>query len=239
MAGAPRNERFVAGIVVLTGAGISAESGIKTFRDHNGLWENHRIEDVASPEGFRRDPELVQTFYNLRRRQLLSPEVKPNAAHEALAEFESRRRGDFLLVTQNIDNLHERAGSLRIVHMHGELLKARCRFSGRVVDCRADLDTKNPCPCCAKPGGLRPHVVWFGEMPLQMERIEAALSRCTLFISIGTSGQVYPAAGFVNWVPPAAHTVEINKDESMMSGAFKQHFRGPAGIEVPRFLRGI
>jgi NAD-dependent deacetylase len=226
-------------IVILTGAGISAESGIRTFRDQNGLWEDHRLEDVASPEGFRRDPEMVHRFYNTRRAQLLSEEVKPNPAHQALADLESRWSGDFLLVTQNIDNLHERAGSKKLIHMHGELLKVRCQHTGRTVEWRRDLDQRNPCLCCQQAGRLRPHVVWYGEMPLEMDRIEAAISKCDLFISIGTSGNVYPAAGFVNWVPRHARTVEINKDESMMSHAFKEQIRGSAGEAVPEFVRTL
>src|SRR5688572_11753045 len=185
-----------ASIVVLTGAGISAESGIKTFRDNNGLWENHRVEDVCTPEAFTRNPELVQQFYNARRRQLVA-EAKPNPAHAALADFERNFGGDFILITQNVDDLHERAGSRNLRHMHGELLKARCSKTQIVVPWTANITADTPCPCCSKTGLLRPHIVWFGEMPLFMDEIEAALSRCDLFVSIGTSGQVYPAAGFV------------------------------------------
>ncbi|MGB1222053.1 MAG: Sir2 family NAD+-dependent deacetylase, partial [Alcanivoracaceae bacterium] len=184
-------------IVILTGAGISAESGIRTFRGADGLWEEHRLEDVATPEAFARDPALVQRFYNERRRPLLQGQFQPNAAHQALARLQNALPGRVLLVTQNIDDLHERAGSPAVLHMHGELLKAHCQYSQQVFPVDGDLDPHTPCPCCQRPGGLRPHVVWFGEMPLQMDTIYAALQHCTLFISIGTSGNVYPAAGFV------------------------------------------
>lgn len=224
-------------IVILTGAGISAESGIKTFRDQNGLWENHRVEDVASPEGFERDPNLVHRFYNERRKQLL--ETKPNPAHDALASFEKNWKGEFLLVTQNIDDLHERSGSKKMIHMHGELLKARCVRSGKVSACRTDINTETLCPCCERAGSLRPHIVWFGEIPFGMDQIEQELKNCQIFLSIGTSGNVYPAAGFVNRVPRTAQTIEINKDESMMSHAFQKHIRGAAGEVLPEFLNTI
>jgi NAD-dependent deacetylase len=226
-------------IVILTGAGISAESGIRTFRDHNGLWENHRIEDVASPEGFARDPKLVHTFYNARRAQLQEPGLTPNPAHLALAELEKRWKGEFLLVTQNVDNLHERAGSRRLIHMHGELLKVRCAQSGKVLEWKSDLGVSTPCTCCGRPGHLRPHIVWFGEMPLEMDRIYAALSECSIFIAIGTSGQVYPAAGFVAEVPRQARKIEINAERSMMSHAFGEQRLGLAGTEVPKLIQEL
>ncbi|MDX1805164.1 MAG: NAD-dependent deacylase, partial [Alcanivorax sp.] len=183
-------------IVILTGAGISAESGIQTFRAADGLWENHRVEDVATPEAFQRNPTLVQDFYNQRRRQLLDG-ITANAAHQALARLEQQwRHGEVLVITQNIDNLHEQAGSRNLIHMHGELLKGRCQRCGGLVELQGDLTVDLPCPLCGSPGCLRPHVVWFGEMPLQMERIYQALSECSQFVSIGTSGNVYPAAGF-------------------------------------------
>jgi NAD-dependent deacetylase len=206
-------------IVVLTGAGISAESGIRTFRATDGLWEDHRIEEVATPEGFAANPLLVHQFYNARRRQLLDPAIKPNAAHSALAklEYEWKQRPDheFLLVTQNVDNLHERAGSQNLIHMHGELLKIRCTATGLVFDHREDLGIDSVCRCCRQPGNLRPHIVWFGEIPLAMPRIQTALSKCDLFVSIGTSGQVYPAAGFCDMAHQAgAHTIEINLEST-------------------------
>lgn len=227
-------------IVVLTGAGISAESGIQTFRGADGLWENHRIEDVASPQGFAADPVMVHRFYNLRRHQLLHGDIKPNPAHLALAELERRFDGEFLLVTQNIDNLHEQAGSEKLIHMHGELLKMHCSGTGEVYPIETDLNVDDRCQCCNRPGQLRPHVVWFGEMPLQMDTIYGALSRCDLFIAVGTSGNVYPAAGFVaEAVQAGAHTVEINLEPSAVESVFDEHVYGPAGVELPKFVEQL
>lgn len=224
-------------IVILTGAGISAESGLKTFRAADGLWENHRVEAVASPQGFAANPELVQRFYNGRRRQLLSPEIRPNKGHEALARLEKRFSGDVLLVTQNIDNLHERAGSENVVHMHGELLKMHCSNCGSVYPIKEDIRVGDRCACCDRAGTLRPHVVWFGEMPLQMERIYASLEACDLFISIGTSGNVYPAAGFVQVARQSgAHTVELNLEPSEVGSAFARKIYGPASEVVPSYV---
>ncbi len=224
-------------IVILTGAGISAESGIRTFRDGNGLWEDHRVEDVASPEGFARDPKLVLNFYNQRRQQLLSDEVKENAGHIALAKLEREHAGEVLLVTQNVDDLHERAGSKNLIHIHGELLQKRCSRSQTVSEVRTDLNVDDVCDCCGAAGTLRPNIVWFGEMPFQMERIEAALQKCDLFISIGTSGAVYPAAGFVSLANACgAETVMLNLDESDNAGAFKRSEFGPATKVVPMFV---
>lgn len=228
-------------IVILTGAGISAESGIKTFRAADGLWENHRVEDVATPEAFLRDANLVQTFYNKRREQLLSPAIQPNAAHLALAKLEQAfPTGQVLLVTQNIDNLHERAGSRNLIHMHGELLKGRCQTTGGLVDVTDDLTPSLPCPLCGAAGCLRPHVVWFGEMPLEMERIYQALARCDRFISIGTSGNVYPAAGFVEEANRhGAHTVELNLEPSQRLTAFAEHKHGLATELVPAYVEEL
>jgi len=181
-------------IVILTGAGISAESGISTFRDANGLWEHYRIEDVASPNAFRQDPELVHRFYNLRRAQLHV--VKPNEAHFALAELETAWLGGFLLITQNVDDLHERAGSKKLVHMHGEIRKLRCQNCGTVSYHEADAGLGTICNMCMKAGKMRPDIVWFGEMPYQMDLCHEALGTADIFIAIGTSGQVYPAASF-------------------------------------------
>ncbi len=226
-------------IVVLTGAGISAESGIKTFRASDGLWENHRIEDVATPEAFERDPVLVQTFYNTRRRDLLNGK-QPNAAHIALAEFQQRFPDRLTIVTQNIDNLHELGGSEKVIHMHGELLKARCMLSQRTFAWQEDIDNKTPCPCCNNTGTLRPHIVWFNEMPLHMREIEEALNYCDLFISIGTSGNVYPAAGFFQLAKSCgADTVELNLEPSMNASAFDGSFQGPASELVPAFLQQL
>jgi NAD-dependent deacetylase len=226
-------------IVILTGAGISAESGIKTFRDHNGLWENHRIEDVASPGGFRRNPDMVQSFYNARRSQLLSPEIKPNAAHAALAELEARWPDGFLLVTQNVDDLHERAGSKALIHMHGELLKIRCTRSEGVFECREPITKDSTCECCGRTETLRPHIVWFGEIPFEVDAIQKALSQCSLFAAIGTSGQVYPAAGFVNYVPESARRIEINIESTDDGDGFFERMEGPATKTVPQFVKEL
>ncbi|PKM22136.1 MAG: NAD-dependent protein deacylase [Gammaproteobacteria bacterium HGW-Gammaproteobacteria-14] len=224
-------------IVILTGAGISAESGIRTFRGADGLWENHRLEDVATPEAFARNPALVQRFYNERRRQLQLPEIQPNAAHLALARLEQELPGSVTLITQNIDDLHGRAGSRNMVHMHGELLSVFCTRSKKRRRWNEDLATAEPCDCCQPPGILRPDVVWFGEIPLQMERIEEALMNCQLFISIGTSGNVYPAAGFVRLARQAgARCIEVNIEGSMISDAFHEHRVGPASVKVPQLV---
>lgn len=228
-------------LVILTGAGISAESGVPTFRASDGLWEGHRIEEVATPEGFAANPALVQDFYNKRRRQLA--EVQPNRAHHALAELAARWEGDFLLVTQNVDDLHDRAHALRppgpgfgLIHMHGELLKAHCTATAQVIDCAGDLDPRHDSPFSSE-GWLRPHIVWFGEMPLHMKRIEAAIARADLFISIGTSGAVYPAAGFVQDARRAgARTIEINLEPSQGARRFDEGLYGPATETVPVFV---
>jgi NAD-dependent deacetylase len=229
-----------ADIVVLTGAGISRESGLHTFRDADGIWARHRIEDVATPEAFARDPEAVHAFYNARRRGLLDSAIQPNAAHRALAELEQRWPGPVLLVTQNIDDLHERAGSRNLIHMHGEILKARCTACGSVRPWRDDLSTDLPCPACANAGGMRPDVVWFGEMPLAMDRIYEALADVELFISIGTSGAVYPAAGFVAEARAAgAHTVELNLEPSEGAQHFAEARHGPASEIVPAYVQEL
>lgn len=226
--------------MVLTGAGISAESGIQTFRAADGLWENHRVEDVASPEGFARDPALVRRFYNERRKKLLDPGVTPNAGHLALAKLEREFPGDFLLVTQNIDDLHERAGSNHLLHLHGELFKVRCLQSGKIFIWKEDITPSSACPCCGKTGVLRPHIVWFGEMPLFMDRISEALEACDLFLSIGTSGNVYPAAGFVRIAAGAgARTVELNLEPSVGASQFLEKRYGPAGKILPEFVQEI
>lgn len=227
-------------IVVLTGAGISAESGIQTFRAADGLWENHRIEDVATPEGFVRDPQLVHRFYNERRAHLQQPQIQPNGAHHALAELEQAFKGEFLLITQNIDDLHERAGSRQLIHMHGELFNIRCTRSGQIFTTREPIQTDMRCACCQQTGTLRPDIVWFGEMPLQMELIYAALERCDLFLSIGTSGHVYPAAGFVEVASSVgARTIEINLQPSKIQSAFDEHLYGPASEAVPALVRQL
>lgn len=232
-------------LVVLTGAGISAESGLLTFRDNDGLWCNHRIEDVATPEAFARNPRLVDEFYNLRRAQL--KEVQPNAAHHALAELAERWEAPLLLVTQNVDDLHGRALKERtprpgfsLLHMHGELKKARCLACEEVHNWEEAVDRATVAPCCKKAGYLRPHIVWFGEMPLEMERIYRALCECRLFISIGTSGNVYPAAGFVQEARRAgAHTVELNLEPSQGYSLFDEKIYGKASEVVPEFVERL
>lgn len=227
-------------VVILTGAGISAESGIRTFRAADGLWENHRIEDVATPEGFLKNPDLVQRFYNERRLQLQTPEVMPNPAHLALVKLEEHLQDHFLLVTQNVDNLHEQAGSQRVIHMHGELLKVRCVETGKVYVWREDIHRDSLCQCCTQPQILRPHIVWFGEMPFEMERIYQHLVDADLFISIGTSGNVYPAAGFVEMAKNSgAHTVELNLDPTKGSTLFDESYLGPAGTIVPEYIHQL
>jgi NAD-dependent deacetylase len=266
-------------IVILTGAGISAESGLATFRGPDGLWEGHRVEDVATPEAFRRDPALVHQFYDARRARL--SEVEPNEAHRALARLDAAWPGELLLVTQNVDDLHERAGSKRLLHMHGELTSGWClacgeRFhwqgpmsptsvrpepveglslnlntegqgspstsSGRTgvrgtYESASSGRTVNVCPSCQITGQVRPDIVWFGEMPYDMERIEDALQHCDLFASIGTSGAVYPAAGFVQTARYCgAHCLEINLEPSQGSVFFHESRIGPAGEIVPAWV---
>jgi len=225
-------------LVVLTGAGISAESGVPTFRGPDGLWEGHRLEDVATPEAFARDPTLVQRFYDARREALA--DVAPNAAHEALAQLNLALGEDFLLVTQNVDDLHERAGATNLVHMHGELKRARCLACGAAPRWEGPLSKPHSCPACQVPGRLRPDIVWFGEMPYEMDRIHRALARCTLFVSIGTSGAVYPAAGFVDVARRAgAQTLELNLDDSAATWSFAESRRGPAGKLVPEWVAEV
>lgn len=231
------NHSHFSSIVVLTGAGISAESGIQTFRASDGLWEEHRIEDVATPEGFQRDPALVQRFYNQRRAPLLRGEVEPNLAHKALANLQERFAGEFMLVTQNIDNLHEQGGSSSVRHMHGEILKMRCTQSSQVFACNDEISATQRCACCQKKGTLRPHIVWFGEMPLYMDEIYTALASCDLFLSIGTSGNVYPAAGFVQAANQAgALSIEINLETSLVASEFDHGVYGKASEVLPDWV---
>ncbi|MCH2189890.1 MAG: NAD-dependent protein deacylase [Gammaproteobacteria bacterium] len=224
-------------IVILTGAGISAESGIKTFRAADGLWEEHRIEDVATPEGFAADPKLVHRFYNQRRRPLLDGAVAPNPAHFALARLQRAFAGEVMLVTQNIDNLHEQAGSKAVLHMHGEILKMRCKQTGQIFVCDGDISVENRCECCSSQGTLRPHIVWFGEMPFHMEDIYRALAECDCFVAVGTSGNVYPAAGFVQLASQSgAKTIEINLEASTLASSFDQAIYGKASEVLPAWV---
>ncbi|WP_119167254.1 Sir2 family NAD+-dependent deacetylase [Algihabitans albus] len=227
-------------IVVLTGAGISKESGLDTFRDADGIWSQVSLEEVATPEGFRRDPVKVQAFYNARRRQLQDQAVKPNLAHRALGRLHRALGEEMLLVTQNIDDLHERGGAGPVLHMHGELLRARCLACRADSVWTADIDSASRCSRCSSTGQLRPHVVWFGEMPLEMERIYGALADCDLFVSIGTSGNVYPAAGFVAEAREAgAHTLELNLEPSEGATLFAEKRYGPASELVPLWVEEV
>ncbi len=222
-------------IVVLTGAGISAESGVATFRGPDGLWEGHRVEDVATPEAFARDPALVHAFYDARRARLRG--VAPNAAHHALAQLDAEWPGELLIVTQNVDDLHERAGARRLLHMHGELNSAWCQACDRRFAWAEPLGDLPPCPGCGKHGRMRPDIVWFGEMPYEMERIDAALMDADLFVSIGTSGAVYPAAGFVQTARYCgARTLEMNLEPSLGSIYFHESRIGRAGELVPEWV---
>ena len=224
----------VRNIVVLTGAGVSAESGIDTFRTAGGLWERYRPEDVATPEAFARDPDLVLGFYHLRRAAI--QEAQANAAHRALGRLEAAWPGDLLIVTQNVDDLHERGGARRVHHMHGQHLIAWCRACDARSPWRGPLRDHPPCPQCGA-AALRPDVVWFGEMPYGMDLIHAALRRVDLFVSIGTSGAVYPAAGFVRSARDlGARTLELNLETSRGSRWFHESRLGPASVLVPQWV---
>lgn len=224
-------------IVILTGAGISAESGIATFRDSGGLWAEHRVEDVATPEGYAANPKLVLDFYNERRRQL--KDARPNAAHYALSELERRFNGSVWIITQNVDDLHERAGSRNLIHMHGELLKVCCTKCGALFHTEADITLESVCGKCHHKGSLRPDIVWFGEMPKSMDIIEELLLNADMFISIGTSGSVYPAAGFVSAVSKNARTIELNLEKSYGASNFKEHIYGKASVIVPDYVNNL
>ena len=228
----------VSSIVVLTGAGVSAESGLATFRGPDGLWEGHRVEDVCTPEAYRRNPALVLEFYDARRAKLRT--VEPNAAHKALARLDDEWPGKLLLITQNVDDLHERAGSKRLLHMHGELASAWCLACGERFGWEGPMGEEARCPTCDSQGHVRPDIVWFGEMPYEMDRIEEALRACDLFVSIGTSGAVYPAAGFVQTARYCgATTLEINLEPSLGSTLFDESRTGRAGDLVPVFVDEI
>ncbi|MBF6603079.1 MAG: NAD-dependent deacylase [Sphingorhabdus sp.] len=229
--------REINNIVILTGAGISAESGVATFRGPDGLWEGHRVEDVATPEAFQRDPDLVLKFYDERRAKLQT--VEPNAAHKALARLDAEWGGNLLLVTQNVDDLHDRAGSSRLVHMHGDLLNGLCLSCGQRSVITDDFSNRPACPHCGERT-IRPDIVWFGEMPYHMDQIELALARCDLFVSIGTSGAVYPAAGFVQTARHyGAQALEMNLDPSDGSLYFHESRMGKAGELVPAWVETL
>ncbi|KQT31942.1 NAD-dependent deacylase [Sphingomonas sp. Leaf412] len=224
-------------IVILTGAGISAESGIATFRGPGGLWEGHRVEDVCTPEALADDPVLVHRFYDARRAALAA--VAPNAAHRALARLQAADRHDVMLVTQNVDDLHERGGAAQVLHMHGQLLSALCARCGAHTGWAGDMPPGTRCPACGAPA-LRPDIVFFGEMPYSMDAIEAALARADLFVSIGTSGAVYPAAGFVQIAAHhGARTLELNLEPSAGTAWFDEARHGPAGVLVPAWVEEL
>jgi NAD-dependent deacetylase len=225
-------------IVILTGAGVSAESGLATFRGPDGLWEGHRVEDVCTPEAYARDPALVHAFYDARRAKLGT--VQPNAAHEALARLDVEWPGELLLVTQNVDDLHERAGSKRLLHMHGELARGWCLTCDERFPWTGPMGEAAHCPSCGVEGQVRPDIVWFGEMPYEMDRIEQALRDCDLFVSVGTSGAVYPAAGFVQTARYCgAQTLEINLEPSLGSVYFDESRIGRAGELVPAWVAEV
>jgi len=222
-------------IVILTGAGVSAESGLATFRGPDGLWEGHRVEDVCTLDAFAHDPALVHAFYDARRAKLGT--VEPNAAHDALARLDAEWPGELLLVTQNVDDLHERAGSKRLIHMHGELAKGWCLACDQRFAWAGAMDEGATCPVCQVSGRVRPDIVWFGEMPYAMERIDDAVRACDLFVSIGTSGAVYPAAGFVQTARYCgARTLEINLEPSIGSTFFSECRIGRAAELVPGWV---
>ena len=229
------NHSEINSIVILTGAGVSAESGLATFRGPDGLWEGHRVEDVCTPEAFRRDPALVHAFYDARRAKLGT--VEPNAAHEALARLDAEWAGELLLITQNVDDLHERAGSSRLLHMHGELAKGWCLACDERFGWTGGMGEGARCSLCGTSGHVRPDIVWFGEMPYEMDRIDEELRNADLFVSIGTSGAVYPAAGFVQTARYCgARTLEMNLDPSLGSTFFDESRIGPAGKLVPEWV---
>jgi NAD-dependent deacetylase len=225
-------------IVVLTGAGISADSGLATFRGADGLWEGHRVEDVATPEAYVRDPALVHQFYDARRARL--GEVQPNAAHLALAKLDAEWPGELLIVTQNVDDLHERAGAKRLLHMHGELTSGWCLACDERFPWQGPMGEGAGCPTCQVAGQVRPDIVWFGEMPYEMERIERALQTADLFVSIGSSGAVYPAAGFVQTARYCgAHCIEMNLEPSKGSIFFHESRMGRAAELVPAWVEEV
>jgi NAD-dependent deacetylase len=230
------------GIVVLTGAGISKESGIDTFRDKDGLWTRVDPEDVATIEAWHRDKKKVLDFHNDTRETFRGAHIAPNAAHEALALLEQRYEGEVMIVTQNIDTLHEQAGSKHVIHMHGRDGEIRCMNCGTVTESDEKLSPASICPHCKAVGELRPNIVWFGEMPMHMDEIHQVLGRCGLFLSIGTSGEVYPAAGFVMHVRRynhRAHTVELNLEPTDNQTLFHQHIYGPATLTVPPYVERV
>ena len=234
------NSKKSKNIVILTGAGISAESGIKTFRGQGGLWEGHTIEEVATLQGFIRNPNLVHHFYNERRKALNHPSIKPNKAHFALSKLQKEWKGEVCVITQNVDNLHERAKQEGVIHMHGELLKISCLHCENIFEWKKNTNTALSCPECSKIKSLRPHIVWFGETPFEIKVIDEKLAKASLFISIGTSGNVYPAAGFVEQALLAgAQTIEINLQPSINQKLFQKTIYGKATKMIPLFVEQL
>jgi NAD-dependent deacetylase len=223
-------------LVILSGAGLSAESGVATFRGADGLWEGHRIEDVATPEAFKKQPELVHRFYNLRRAALKT--VEPNAAHHALVRLEREWPGPFLHITQNVDDLNERAGARKLLHMHGQLRQVRCMWCRVVLTWDGDLESSSVCPECARTGKLRPDIVWFGEMPYYIDEIMRALETVDIFLCIGTSGVVYPAAGFARLASGhgCSRLIEMNLERTGISDHFTEQRHGLATVVVPALV---
>jgi len=227
-------------IVILTGAGISQESGLDTFRDEGGIWSQVKLEDVATPEAFHRDPAKVHSFYNARRKRLQESAVKPNNAHLALVRLQNEWQGEVTVVTQNVDDLHDRAGTRNLIHMHGELVKARCPTCNLTTSWTGPLTVASQCPSC-RLDGLRPHIVWFGEVPLEMRRIYAALEKASIFVSIGTSGNVYPAAGLIAYAHKQGveRCVELNLEPSESSRLFDERIYGRATDVVPAWVEKL
>lgn len=225
-------------IVILTGAGLSSESGIDIYRGKTGLWEKYRLEDVATPEAYKQTPGKVHEFYNIRRSQLSDPKIKPNDAHKALARLDKELGQEVMIITQNVDDLLEKAGVRQVIHMHGELTKIRCENCANVQVWDKDLDVETICTQCGEAGFLRPHIVWFGEIPFGLEMIYTALANCETYISIGTSGSVYPAGGFVQEARKGKcnETVEINSEDTAISSFFDRRITGKAGDVVPGYI---
>lgn len=233
---------FPPGIAVLTGAGISKESGIDTFRDIDGLWNRVDLEEVATLEAWQRDKKKVLDFYNETRGMFRAAGIQPNEAHRALARLEREYEGEVTVITQNIDPLHEMAGSRRVIHMHGRDGEIRCMHCKTAFESDQNLTPASVCPNCGAVGQLRPDIVWFGEMPMHLEEIYAVLERCGLFLAIGTSGEVYPAAGFVLHVrrhAPRARTVELNLEPTDNKSLFHEHIYGPATETVPPYVTRV
>ena len=231
--------RIYKNILILSGAGISAESGLSTFRAENGLWNHHKVEDVATVEGFARNPEYVHDFYNELKKELLK--AKPNPAHLAITKLQNEyKHGNVYVVTQNVDTLHEKAGNKNVFHIHGQINQDVCLNCGNVIETWDDMSTEDICPNCRVQGMMKPNIVFFGENLLYMDKVDRLLQTCDLFISVGTSGVVYPAAGFVQIAKMyGADTVEINLEETSNNYLFDRHITGKAGTELPKLVEEL